>query len=158
MRCLYVSDTWARTQDMIHCEAFLPLDTTHCKKIKSKNIALCFYKARNRILIRHVLHWNRKGMKHEIPKKICGKCSDLYEVYLKILKCAQKNENYEISKFTVFSIFSPQKHKIYQKLSKLYSMYCTSLIIYKTEVTSILIWTCSWTKILCVISFWTVRS
>ena len=37
-------------------------------------------------------------------------------------KCTE-NENLQIFKFTVFTIFSLQKHEIYQKPSKFYSLY-----------------------------------
>ena len=79
-------------------------------------------------------------IKHETPRKswiiikfACG-LLDNFE------KCT-KNENYQISKFTVLTIFSSQKHKIYHKPLKFQSLYSTSLIIYKTEVTAIMIFT-----------------
>ena len=57
------------------------------------------------------------------------------------MKNQKKMKITNFSKFTDFSIFfSPQKHKIYQKLSKFYSpLYRTSLILYKTELTSTII-------------------
>ena len=54
-------------------------------------------------------------------------------------KCIE-NENYQIFKFT---IFSAQKHDTYvsTKNSKYYSLYCTSLLVYTTEVTAKIIQT-----------------
>ena len=108
---------------------------------------LCFFFETGNGIERHVLHWNRKGMKHENPKmfmdsvKLC-----LRSTRKNFGKCTE-NENYQFSICTVFSIFIPQKRNNYQKLSIFYSLYSTSLIIYKIEVMEIIISPCSWTKI-----------
>ena len=76
-----------------------------------------------------------------------------------------RNEHYNFSKIAVFNIFSHQNIKSTKKenrstegcskLSKLYSLCSTLLIIYKTEVTATIIWACSWTKNYALL-FWRV--
>ena len=58
-------------------------------------------------------------MKNENPRILWIVISFAWRLLDLFEKCTE-NENFQIFKFTVFTIFSLQKHEIYQKPSKFY--------------------------------------
>ena len=74
----------------------------------------------------------------------------LLEKFRKMHRKRKKKNQFSKLRFLAFFRI---KNKIFQKLSKFYPLYCTSLFIYKIDVTATIIWACSWAKLLCVTLF-----
>ena len=111
-------------QDMVPCEAFWHMDTTNCNlsKIGSKTIAICFCDTWNRIL-KASISSKREGDEKWKPRnsinsdQLCLTSTwHFWRMYRK-----WKFPNFQMYAF--YGFFSLQKHDIYEKPSKFYSLY-----------------------------------
>ena len=91
-------------------------------KIGSKIIVIRFCKPWNRILKACIALKPEGDEKWKPRNSITSDQLCLTSTRHFFEKCTE-NENFQIFKFTVFTLFSHQKDGIYQKLSKFYSLY-----------------------------------
>ena len=107
---------------MVPCESFRHMDTTNCNlsKIGSKIIATRFCKTWNRIL-KACIALKPVGDEKWKPRNSINS-DQLWVTLLDIFEKCTENENFQIFKFTVFTIFFSSKAWNFKKTLKILSL------------------------------------